>query len=135
MSISIRTIATLVFAAFLGLVAVILARNYLNSSRSPLTRAGIAGAMVPVVVAARPLERGAALQPSMLKIVNFPQDAAPVGAFNNIGAATGAQGQQRLVLRSMVANEPILLANVSGPGGRLNLSTLIVPGMRAVSLR
>jgi pilus assembly protein CpaB len=35
----------------------------------------------------------------------------------------------------MVANEPILASNVSGPGGKLNLSGTIGAGMRAVSLR
>jgi pilus assembly protein CpaB len=38
-------------------------------------------------------------------------------------------------LRSLVANEPILPGNVSGPGGKLNLSGSVSPGMRAVSLR
>ena len=35
----------------------------------------------------------------------------------------------------MVVNEPILPANVSDPGGKGNLSSLVAPGMRAVSLR
>ena len=34
-----------------------------------------------------------------------------------------------------MANEPLLVGNVSGPGGKLNLSSTVAPGMRAVSLR
>jgi pilus assembly protein CpaB len=35
----------------------------------------------------------------------------------------------------MVANEPVLPGNITGPGGKLNLSAVVTPGMRAVSLR
>ncbi len=132
---SIRTLATLAAAAFLGLLAVFLVRNYLLSAREVSVQTGNAGPVVPVVVAAQAVERGAVLQPDMLKVVGFPQGAAPVGAFQSIGQLTGANNRQRLALRSMVINEPILPANVSGPGDKLNLSTLIAPGMRAVSLR
>lgn len=134
MSISIRTIATFAVAIFLGIVAVILTRGYVSSVAQQGTAAVLASS-VPVVVAAQPLDRGVALQPAMLKVVNFPAEAAPANVFHAITDLTGGKDQQRLALRSMVANEPILAPNVSGPGGRLTLSGTIGAGMRAVSFR
>jgi pilus assembly protein CpaB len=91
--------------------------------------------MAQVVVASQPLARGVPLTQAVLKIVNFPQNSVPTDAFHSIGQLIGDKDQQRLALRSLVANEPILPSNVSGPGGKLNLSGVIGPGMRAVSLR
>lgn len=135
-SISLRMISTLVIAVFLGLIAVVLTRSYLsNAVRSNPEVATGNGPAIPVVVAAANVTRGAVLQAPMLKVVAYPTDAAPAGAFHSIAELTGGAGQQRLALRNMVANEPILPANVSGPGGKLNLSGSVSPGMRAVSLR
>ena len=135
MSVSIRTIATLAVAICLGLFAVLLTQRYLTSAgQGGLTVVAATGS-VPVVVTARPLDRGVTLQPNALRVVNFPADAAPTNAFHSVGELTGGKEQQRLVLRAMGSNEPILASNVSGPGGRLNLSGTIAAGMRAVSLR
>jgi pilus assembly protein CpaB len=135
-SISMRTIATLAIAMFLGLIAVLLVRNYLNGPARPtVMQMGSGGPTVPVVVAAQTLARGIVLQPSYLKIVNYPQDGAPAQAFHSINELAATNGQARLNLRALVANEPVLVGNVSGPGGKLNLSTTVAPGMRAVGLR
>ena len=135
-SISLRTISTLVAAVLLGLIAVLLTRSYLsNAVRSNPAVATSNGVAIPVVVAAANVTRGAVLQAPMLKVAAYPTDAAPAGAFHSIAELTGGPGQQRLALRSLVANEPILPGNVSGPGGKLNLSGSVSPGMRAVSLR
>ena len=134
MSISIRTVATFAVAIFLGIVAVVLTRSYVNSA-APGAVVSTSGGLVPVVVAAQPVERGVVLQPAFLKLASFPADAAPANAFHSIAELTGGKDQQRLALRSLVGNEPILASNVSGPGGRLNLSGTIAAGMRAVSLR
>jgi pilus assembly protein CpaB len=135
MSISIRTIATLAVAVLFGLIAVLLVRSYLNNAVRPVVAQALNGPTVPVVVANRPLARGVALDPAFLKIVNYPQDGAPAQAFHSIADAAGAQGQPRLTLRNLTANEPVMATNVSGPGGKLNLSGTVAPGMRAVGLR
>src|SRR5258706_5189807 len=129
-----RTIATFAVAIFLGIVAVFLTRSYVNSIGQRGTAPATAG-VVSVVVAAQRLERGVALTPAFLKVVNYPADAAPSNAFHNIEELTGGKDQQRLTLRALVANEPILSPNISGPGGKLNLSSTVAAGMRAVSLR
>ncbi|HUO91421.1 MAG TPA: Flp pilus assembly protein CpaB [Rhizomicrobium sp.] len=130
-----RTMATFALAAFLGLVAVLVARSFLTPGSRAEPHATAVAPGVPVVVAAQPLARGVPLHAFMLKVVNYPADAAPTEAFHTLAGLTEANGQPRLALRSMVTNEPVLPANVSGPGGKLNLSTLVSPGMRAVSLR
>ncbi len=135
-SISLRAISTLAAAILLGLIAVILTRSYLsNAVRTNPAVATSNGVAIPVVVTAADVPRGGVLQAATLKVVAYPTDAAPAGAFHSIAEVTGGSGQQRLALRSMVANEPILPGNISGPGGKLNLSGTVTPGMRAVSLR
>jgi len=134
---SIRTLATLGVAVLLGLIAVILVRSYLgNAAQNAATQTAGPGATVSIVVAARPLARGAVLQADALKIVSYPQDAAPAEAFHSIpDVLNGDSGNQRVALRDMVANEPVLSGNISGAGGRLGLSGVVAPGMRAVSVR
>jgi pilus assembly protein CpaB len=132
---SIRTLATLGVAVLLGLIAVVLVRSYLGNARTTVVQSDSVGKTVPIVVATAPLARGAVLRPDALKVVNYPQDAAPVEAFHTIAEVVGADNTQHVALRAMVANEPILSGNVSGAGGRLGLSGVVAPGMRAVSLR
>jgi pilus assembly protein CpaB len=126
---SLRTLASLAVAVLLGLLAVILIRNVL-ASRSPHTATT---ATTPVVVAAGPIERGASLKPAQLKVVNYPTDAVPPGAFQNINQIAGANA--RTAMRSMTANEPVLAEKLSGSGGRGNLSSTLTPGMRAISVK
>ncbi len=133
-TISMRTISTLAAAILFGLIAVMLTRTYLSRAtrNAPAATVTANGATVPVVVAAANVPRGGALLPTMLKVVAYPADAAPAGAFHAVTDLTGAQ---RLALHSMVANEPILPGNITGPGGKLNLSGVVAAGMRAVALR
>jgi pilus assembly protein CpaB len=130
-----RTIATFAVAIFLGVVAVVLTRGYVTSVTRVATPATGGGAMVPVVVAAQPMDRGVVLEPNFLKVVNLPAEAVPANVFHTVAELTGGKDQQRLALRSLVANEPVLANYVSGPGGKLNLSGTVAAGMRAVSLR
>lgn len=133
---SIRTLATLGVAVLLGLTCVVLVRSYLGSAtRGSVMQTGAAGSTVAIVVAAKPLARGAFLNADALKIVSYPRDAAPIEVFHSIADVVGGANNQRVALRSMVENEPILSGNVSGAGGRLGLSGVVAPGMRAVSLR
>ena len=129
---SIRTLATLAIAIVLGLIAVIILNATLGGPRAAKQVAAVGS---PVVVAAQPIVRGMALQPPLLKVVSFPAEAVPVGAFSSIQQLTGASGVGRLALRSLTPGEPILLTEVSGPGGRLNLATMLDPGMQAIAIR
>jgi pilus assembly protein CpaB len=83
-----------------------------------------------------PVTRGSVLQPTMLKVVMFPAGSAPLGAFTSPAQLTGATPSvQRLVLRPLVTNEPVLPGLITEPGGKLNLSSVLQTGMRAVSIR
>lgn len=131
---SLRNIASLAIAILLGLIAVMLVRGMLISQKGNSPSAIAAAGMTPVVVAALPIERGSNLKPAMLKIVNYPKDAVPVGAFQAIDQLA-SRANVRTAVRSMSANEPILPAKLSGAGGKTNLSGTLTPGMRAVSVR
>jgi pilus assembly protein CpaB len=130
---NIRTIATLAVAIVLGLLAVIILNRYLASSQK--TQQVAAGGGAPVVVAAVPIPRGTALQPMFLKVVSYPQGSVPAGAFASVSQLSGAGGAQRIALRDLTPDEPILPAEITGPGGRLTLSTVIAPGMQAIAIR
>lgn len=129
----IRTLATLAVAIFLGLGAVVLAQLWLGRQRqADVANASVAGT-VPVVVASQAIERGAVIQPNALKIVRFPQASAPAGALGTIEQVSA--GGQRFALRAMVANEPVLATKITTPGGKVNMSASLTPGMRAVTFR
>jgi pilus assembly protein CpaB len=118
----------------LGLLAVILMRTVLSSQTASRPSGANTSGMTPVVVATLPIERGASLKPAMLKIVNYPKDAVPVGSFQTIDQVASS-ANARTAVRSMTANEPVLAAKLSGAGGKTNLSGTLTPGMRAVSVR
>jgi len=86
-----------------------------------------------VVVAARPIELGQTLTPTMLRLQAWPANALPHGAFTNVSELTG--GEARVALRAIEPNEPILTSRVSGAGGRATLSATIAEGHRAVAIR
>jgi pilus assembly protein CpaB len=91
--------------------------------------------VTPVVVAVQPIARGQTLVPALLKVVNYPADSVPTGAFSEISMLSGSGPAARLALRSIAANEPIMTAKISGPGGKGTLSATLVSGMRAISVR
>lgn len=130
---SIRTLASLAVAVLLGLLALLGVREILNTRRAAASAATMASTMTPVVVAALPIERGATLNGAMLKTVSYPKSAVPAGAFMAIAQVT-ATGERK-ALRSITINEPVLASKLSGPNAKSNLSGVLSPGMRAVSVR
>jgi pilus assembly protein CpaB len=130
---SLRSIASLAVALFLGLIAVVLVRNYVLS-RSGHSAASSAASLTPIVVAALPIERGVVLKPPMLKVVSYPNNAVPQGAFKTVAEVAGG-ANARTALRAMAANEPVMAEKLSGSGGKANLSVTLAPGMRAVSIK
>jgi pilus assembly protein CpaB len=130
---NIRTLATVAVAVMLGLVATLLVRSYVH--RAP--GAGQAAASVPtqtVVVAARAIERGEPLAADAVKIVSYPANVTPAGAYTTLAAMTGAQGVRR-ALQPLAVNQPILQSEVSGPRANGGISVVLAPGLRAISVR
>jgi len=139
MNLSLRTIATLVVAIVAGLLAIFAVNQYVNSQKPAPAPVQVAqapqGPGTPVVVAASPIKRGVTLDPSALKVVNYPSGSVPDGSFSTVTQLTGEKSVQRVALRDLVPGEAILPGQVSAPGGHLNLAGLITPGMQAVAIR
>lgn len=129
---SLRTLASLALAIFLGLVAVLIVRGAMTRQK-PV--AGQVAATTPVVVALTPIERGVELKPDMLKVVGYPNNSVPAGAFHSPEQLFGKGGPPRVTVRSLTANEPVLTNKVSGPDNKGTLSASLTQGMRAVSIR
>jgi len=85
-----------------------------------------------VVVASRPIGFGEVLTPDLLRVQAWPKDGQPQGSFQTIAQVTA---QRRVALGPISANEPVLTARISGPGGRATLSGVIRAGIRATTIR
>lgn len=83
-----------------------------------------------VVVAAADLQLGTALSKDDLKVVQFPQGAAPDGSFQQTAELLG-----RGLIVPMVKNEPVLAAKLASKEAGAGLPPVIPEGMRAVSVR
>jgi pilus assembly protein CpaB len=123
-----NNVTVLVIALVLGVIAAVLARNWLVShSRSKLAQEAT------IVVAAAPLGFGTQITPENVKEIPWSTNAVPEGAF-----ATKQEllaGGRRMALVSIAPNEPVLRARVTAPGQRAALSSMLDPGKRAVTVR
>lgn len=129
---SLRSLASIALAIFLGLIAVLAVRGVITSQKPAAVQTA---EMTPVVVAMVPIDRGVELKPAMLKTVNYPSSAVPAGAFRSADQLVGKDVPARTTVRSIIANEPVLAAKLSGSEGKTNMSGALTPGMRAVSVR
>ena len=91
----------------------------------------------PVVIAATTMRYGLTLTPDAVRVVEFPEETVPENAFTSLEELFGAEGreEQRIVLRAIDPNEPILKTKVTGFGERATISAQLQPGMRAFTLR
>lgn len=131
------TIVMIGFAVLFGLLAVFIARSWLNS-QTELRMKNLQAQNQPVatrtlVVAAKPLRYGTELAPSLLREIPWTQDAMPAGAFSSISQLL--KGGKRVVLYPIEQNEPVLAVKITGPGQRATLSALVKDGMKAVTIR
>lgn len=90
---------------------------------------------VPVAVATKSLRYGQVLTPKSVKFVDFPKDSAPENGFTSEEALFGEGEEQRIVLRVIEPNEPVLKSKVTGFGERATISAQLTPGMRAATIR
>ncbi|HEY8054304.1 MAG TPA: Flp pilus assembly protein CpaB [Terriglobales bacterium] len=130
-----RTIATFAIAIVLGLIAVVLINAYMGSTRKAQVAQVQAGVGAPVVVAAAPITRGAVIQPTQLKVINYPAGSVPAGSFTAINQLTGGKDQQRIATRDLGVDEPVLKTRVTDPGAKLTMASELDPGMQAVTFR
>ena len=84
----------------------------------------------PLVVANADLPLGATIKAGDLHLVKWPADNYPKGGFSKIEEVV-----DRSVISNVLAEEPIVTGRVSEKNAGVGLSSVIPPGMRAVSLR
>jgi len=88
--------------------------------------------LAKVVVATGEFQFGELISNDMLKVVDWPQDAFPDGAFTSIQEAS--KDNNRRALGNIKPGEPILASKVTGEDGKAGLSSIISEGMRAVTI-
>lgn len=136
-----RLVFGLVLILGLGLAggAVYLAQGYLNQSTSEveILRAQLAESVTTteIYVAAVPLRFGHELTPDDVRLIKFPEESLPEGAFLEEAALfPDGNSSPRMVVRAMEANEPLLAVKVTEPGQQAGLTTMLSPGMRAATI-
>ena len=85
------------------------------------------------MVAGRPLRYGNELSAQALREIVWPQAELPDGAFAKINDVL--KDGKRIVLTAIEPNEPVLSVKITGAGQRATLSSLVQPGMKAVTIR
>ncbi|HET7708787.1 MAG TPA: Flp pilus assembly protein CpaB [Sphingomicrobium sp.] len=127
-----QTLIALGIAMVLGILAVYLANVYLarTEARADTAQAG----MAKVAVAAVPLDYGTPLTPDKVKFVDYPAGSLPPGTFRNWNQLAPG-GKQRVVLRPIAMNEPILDSKLAGEGQGASIAYLLPDGMRAAAVR
>ena len=128
-----RNLLIVAIAAFIGIIAVLLANSYLSGAEEQQATAAEQGRLVQIAVARVPLEYGSTLSAENTRMVSWPSTSMPTGAFQSLKGLYG--GEPRLVLRPIEAGEPILPGKITGFGGRASLSELLETDMRAVAVR
>lgn len=88
-----------------------------------------------IYVAAQPLRYGDILLPEHVKLVRFPEESLPEGAFlDEAGLFPNGNAQARVVLRAIEVNEPVLATKVTEPGQEAGVATFLAEGRRAFTI-
>ena len=143
-----RGFVMLGLALLLAGVSVFLARNWVQSQVQPVASIEDSQKLetTQVVVASTQLHFGNKVRREHLRVVDWPTGAVPEGSFKTVEAILGKDEvdpvtkkkkviEDRVVLRTIEINEPVLKNKITGFGGRASLSTMISPGMRASTIR
>ena len=121
-----RSKTTLTLALVLGLLAALAGYAGLKATAAQVAM-NTSKNFVPVVVTATDLTFGTKLDRAQLRVVRYPKESVPAGAFSSIDSVAGQTTKIFLAAR-----EPITDLKLSSRGG--GLSMLVRPGMRATSL-
>jgi pilus assembly protein CpaB len=122
-----RGILLLLLSLLSGVIAVAWLHS-LNNVSAPEAEVGPS-----IVVAGKNLDYGDRIRPSDLRLIRWPAGTVPAGSFSKIEDVAGP-GEDRVVLRPMEANEPVLASKVSGNGGKSSLSSIIDADKRAMTI-
>lgn len=126
-------------AVVFGGLSIFIADRFVKSQAPAAPEAIVVEAAPPaiatkkILVATTALKYGMEITADTVQAVDWPENSLPAGSFETLDALN--EGGKRIVLTPIAANEPVLLAKLSGKDGRAALSNLLEPGMRAVSIR
>ncbi|OUS08350.1 Flp pilus assembly protein CpaB [Rhodobacterales bacterium 52_120_T64] len=91
--------------------------------------------LVGVAVATRELNFGSFLRPGDVKLIGWPKDNVPSGAFTDLEKIIGGEGAEpRAILIGIVKDEPILPHKVTAFGEDAGVRSRLAPGMRAFTI-
>jgi pilus assembly protein CpaB len=125
----------LVLAVAMGATSVYLARDWLQrQGQSSDAAAKPSIELTTVVVAKLPMNFGDSVTSEYLREVEWPAATVPENSFRTVEELI-KPGEERVVLRSIQINEPVLLSKLSGAGGKATLSTILDKDMRAITIR
>ena len=127
-----QSLIALGVAIILGLVAVYLANVFLNVRESQLNASPTG--TTKVAVASVPLSYGTAITPDKVKFVDYPSATMPPGTYRTV-ADLLPLGKQRVALRPIEINQPLLASDMTGEGQNASIAALLPDGMRASSVR
>ena len=116
-----RAVAMLVVSLLLGLLAAVLAANWLQQR-------AVAGNKV--VVAATDIQLGSRLNAQMLTTADWPAGSVPPGAFTHVKKLDG-----RVVKTTVLRGEPLVESKLAPVGTAGGLSAVIADGYRAITVR
>jgi len=125
-----RAIIMLLVALIMGGIAVSLVNTAIDQKQE---EPGVAALSVtPVVVASVNLEVGTRLSDVMLKVVDWPKEAAPEGLYTSIEAVLGKEPP--VVIKEVRKGEALLPYKLSGQGARGGLTPRVENEMRAMTI-
>lgn len=129
-----RSMVSLIAGVVLAGIAIFLLSIYLRSSHPDAEAAN--DQWGSVVVAMSDFSPGTPIHREYLKVVAWPKTSVPKGGFANVDDVfVGAHAEgDRIALKAIGADEPILKSNISGFGERAILSRQVSPGMRALAI-
>lgn len=137
-----RLVFGLVLVVGMGLAgfAVFMAKDYINAYQSQLAQERAARAQMVettnVFVANRKLAYGEKLHKKDVRLVRWPVDAIPPGAFvKGKELFPDDENKLRTVLRAMEEGEAIMAVKVTAPGEDAGVSSRLSKGMRAFAIR
>ena len=117
-----RAMVMMGVAVLLALGAVVVAAQWVSSQG--------AGNTDKVAVAFVDISLGSRISSEMVQMVDWPKNAMPPGAFNDI-----KQLDTRVARTSMQRGEPIMEGKLAPPGTKGGLSAVVADGKRAMTVR
>ncbi len=115
----------------LGAGAILAGRHFMTEDTGAApAHAAPAIAMTSILVATAEIEPGDAIDPATLRSVQWPADAVPEGALQDVATL----GEKAFARGLIVPGEPLLAAKIDTSGAANTLAAAITPGMRAVSI-